>query len=176
MKRLLIFILICLIITPMISTCEDGQININKASADELDNLYGIGPVKAEEITKSRSFKSVDELIEVKGIGEVTLSKIKEQGLACVDEEIEDEEKNESIDKEVEIQKPELIDEKINKEKSVELEIVKLDSKDIKTENNNENLDNTKYVKYGFVIFCTLLGFLFMLKKNKYKTEFERNG
>lgn len=67
--------------------CEDGQIDINSASLEELDNLYGIGPVKAEAIINSRPFQSIDELIDVSGIGEFTLTKIKEQGLACVEEE-----------------------------------------------------------------------------------------
>ncbi len=174
MKRLLIFILIFLVIFPMISgLCEENQIDINGASLEELDNLYGIGPSKAEEIINSRPFDSVDELINVKGIGEKTLEKIKNQKLACVCEEeeekeiIKEEEKQELNEKELD-----LIEKETNKSKNIELDVIKLNTKNIKTGNNNKNLDKTDYAKYGFAIFCALLGFLFILKKRKYKTEF----
>ncbi len=57
-------------------------VNINTATAQELaDFLPGIGIVKAESIVAYREaiggFKSVDELIEVQGIGESTLEKIR---------------------------------------------------------------------------------------------------
>ena len=48
--------------------------------------MYGIGPVKAQAIINSRPFESIDDLINVSGIGEVTLIKIKDQNLACVNE------------------------------------------------------------------------------------------
>ena len=56
------------------------QININTASAEELDKLPGIGPVKAEAIiawrTENGPFRYPEELIRVKGIGEGTLDKL----------------------------------------------------------------------------------------------------
>jgi competence protein ComEA len=58
-----------------------GAININRANLAQLQTLYGIGPTKAQEILKYRKahgeFKSVDELVNVKGIGPKTLQKLK---------------------------------------------------------------------------------------------------
>ena len=59
-----------------------GKININTATGEELQSLSGIGPSMAERIiqyrTENGKFSSVDELLEVSGIGEKTLSKFVE--------------------------------------------------------------------------------------------------
>ena len=55
-----------------------ASVDINTASKDELITLNGIGASKAERIIKYRKancFKSVDEITEVKGIGEKILEK-----------------------------------------------------------------------------------------------------
>ncbi|WP_197039131.1 ComEA family DNA-binding protein [Guyparkeria halophila] len=58
-------------------------LNINEASEAELVTLNGIGPVYAERIVDYRSehgrFESVDQLAEVKGIGEKTIATIKDE-------------------------------------------------------------------------------------------------
>ncbi|MBL0029310.1 MAG: helix-hairpin-helix domain-containing protein [Rhodanobacteraceae bacterium] len=60
-----------------------AQINLNTASAAELETLNGVGAAKAEAIVAYRSehggFKSVDELANVKGIGDKTVSKNRDQ-------------------------------------------------------------------------------------------------
>ncbi len=60
-----------------------AQINLNTASAAQLETLNGIGAAKAEAIVEYRkehgAFKSVDELANVKGIGLKTVEKNREQ-------------------------------------------------------------------------------------------------
>jgi len=55
-------------------------VNLNTASESELDTLPEVGPVTAASILQWRDqhggFTSVDELLEVDGIGEVTLDKL----------------------------------------------------------------------------------------------------
>lgn len=57
---------------------KEGAININTADASELTKLKGIGEKKAEAIIAWRKenggFKTVDQILEVKGIGEATLA------------------------------------------------------------------------------------------------------
>lgn len=54
------------------------MVNINTAGQSELEELPGIGPVTAQAILAFRSergtFSSVDELLEVSGIGDATLA------------------------------------------------------------------------------------------------------
>jgi competence ComEA-like helix-hairpin-helix protein len=80
------------------SACTSEQIDINSASIGELDKLEGIGPVYAQRIIDSRPFLDIGDLLNVKGIGNVTLSKIKVQGLACVSAEEEEEKEVEKED------------------------------------------------------------------------------
>ena len=59
-----------------------GRININTATAEQLQALPGIGPTKAESIVADRQangpFRIPEDLMRVSGIGEGTLNKILE--------------------------------------------------------------------------------------------------
>ena len=60
---------------------NNGLVNINTASADELKTLNGIGDVMAERIVEYRTstaFKSKEDIMSVDGIGSKTYEKIKD--------------------------------------------------------------------------------------------------
>lgn len=158
--------------------CLDSQIDINTASASQLDEITYVGPATAEKIIESRPFESIDELIDVYGIGEVKLQAIKDQGLACVEGSTQEKEtenpeevvekKTDDKEKRITKQEPEIeeisytLDEKI--QDAEELNVIKLEPKNIKTEDYKEENKN-KYPTYGFIVFCCLLVVLFILKK-----------
>lgn len=61
---------------------EDGKIDLNKASREDLMSVTGIGPATADNILAYREevgkFNSVDELVHVNRIGDKTLEKIRD--------------------------------------------------------------------------------------------------
>lgn len=63
------------------SAASSGPVDINRASVAELDALPGIGPTIAQAIVDHRTthgrFASVDDLLEVRGIGEAKLEELR---------------------------------------------------------------------------------------------------
>ncbi|GFP20596.1 competence protein ComEA, partial [Candidatus Hakubella thermalkaliphila] len=61
---------------------RDGRININNATAVELEKLPGIGPARAGAIVRERErngpFRQVEELARVSGIGSKTVEALRE--------------------------------------------------------------------------------------------------
>ena len=59
-----------------------GKINLNSASASQLDSLPGIGPAYAGRIIDYREanggFKTIEEIESIKGIGPKTFEKLKD--------------------------------------------------------------------------------------------------
>lgn len=59
-----------------------GLVNINTASITELDSLPGVGEVTAQRIVEYRqqhSFTRIEDIMQVKGIGEAKFNKMKDR-------------------------------------------------------------------------------------------------
>jgi competence protein ComEA len=55
-----------------------NKININQATAEELETLPGIGKLTAQKIIKNRPYQTIDELLTKKVISKSTFEKIKD--------------------------------------------------------------------------------------------------
>jgi comEA protein len=74
----------CLLASAMVATAKKPPlkpVNINSATSEELQQVPGIGPVTADKILQMRksygAFKSVDDLLAVKGLGKKRLEKMR---------------------------------------------------------------------------------------------------
>ena len=93
MKKIVVFVLFacCLsmvVVQPVLAAKSvagkasvQSRVNVNAADSSALTTLPGIGKVTAERIVAYRTqhgpFKSVDDLVLVKGVGRKTLEKIR---------------------------------------------------------------------------------------------------
>ncbi|MGW8312413.1 MAG: ComEA family DNA-binding protein [Desulfuromonadales bacterium] len=66
--------------TPTVKTTI-GTVHLNQATAEELQALPGVGPALSERIVLYRTehgpFSSIDQLSEVKGLGQAKLAKFR---------------------------------------------------------------------------------------------------
>ena len=69
--------------TPAPAAPSTQVVNLNTAPATEIAGLPGIGPKTAELVVQYRekngSFKKIEEIMNVKGIGEKTFLKLKDR-------------------------------------------------------------------------------------------------
>src|SRR5258705_12027674 len=81
LRALVLVLPLALAAAPFAASALSGVVNVNTASAEELSLLPGVGPSRARAIIELRQqrggFKRVEDLLEVKGIGESSLAKLK---------------------------------------------------------------------------------------------------
>ena len=165
-KFFFLIITIVLLSNVGFALCNEDQIDINSANEEELDNLYGVGPVTAKKIVDVRPFSSVEDLTKVNGIGEKTLEKIKDQDLACVEEEEEKEAEEVKKTKEIEEKTEEVEEiEEIKKETEsiINLNPQQSTSSKVIYESKDEKVKNMLLL--AFNLFLILVIALLLLKK-----------
>jgi competence ComEA-like helix-hairpin-helix protein len=81
----LLFLFVSLIYSPVVLGGKKKPpakpVNLNTATAEELQQVPGIGPATAEKILQMRksygAFKSVDDLLAIRGLGPKRLEKMR---------------------------------------------------------------------------------------------------
>lgn len=85
-KRTVLSLLVAILVAVSFAGAAEGQqpsgvVNINTANPEQLQMLPRVGPALAGRIVDFREangpFKTVDEIVAVKGIGETSFAKLK---------------------------------------------------------------------------------------------------
>ena len=84
-RRALQSAVVLLTLTVLVASCSRGCVDINTASARQLERIVHVGPVRAQSIIDLRPFSSVAGIQRVSGIGPARIRDIHNQGLACVE-------------------------------------------------------------------------------------------
>jgi len=75
-------VFILFLLAPLAQGKESPKIDLNTATLSQLDGLPGIGPVIAERILelreKSGPYKRIEDLMNIRGIGEKKFLKLKD--------------------------------------------------------------------------------------------------
>jgi competence ComEA-like helix-hairpin-helix protein len=129
-------------------------IDINEDGVDKLDELSGIGPAKAEAIIGGRPYKSLEDLLEIKGIGESTLDKIKKQEIVCTINESNKKKTEDTEEKDTVLFKVPSSKRVLKLESSNQLE-----DKVIYRSKNQVISENAIYLFAGFLIFLLIYVF-----------------
>ncbi len=84
-SRLSSWLLLVALLTcgPSLGLAAESPVDLNRATAEQLEGLDGIGAAKARAIIEFREangpFASVDDLLQVRGIGDKLLAALKPQ-------------------------------------------------------------------------------------------------
>jgi competence protein ComEA len=76
-------VVVCLLFFSVAGAEQVSRLDLNHATLPQLDGSPGIGPVIAERIIQFREdngpFKRIEDLMNVRGIGEKTFLKLRDQ-------------------------------------------------------------------------------------------------
>lgn len=184
-NKILIFIFaFVLLLSGVSSLCNETQVDINTANLTELMKIKGLGGEgiiagRVIDYRQTNIFNSLDELVNVSGIGNLTLSKIKAQGLACVSSEIQSSSESETEEpvnasqeasNAAENTEPnEYLYNPPKKTQTITLTPIALN---IKSEENKEILKKNLALA-GIITFCIGFGALFFLRATRRRRENE---
>ena len=192
MGKELIIIFALIILSGLIHAgCESNQIDINSAPAEDLDKIVWVGNTTAQKIINARPFNSIEDLLNISGIGDKKLQDIKTQALACVEFQkespnkessvIEDDnsspEKNSSTYNPFEFIPASGVQTNSSNNENITRETIILSSQSGDTKNikikENVKTKSINYSLIGLILFSVLIVVLLLFKRRKYENEFK---